>query len=89
LFAAVSSRGTKRDFIGLYVLSEQYGLEDLLALFERKFDQTRFNPIHVLKSLTYFADADKEPMPHMLDPLVRKNVKEFFLTQAPQLRIRQ
>ena len=30
---AVSSRGTRRDFVDVYVLAKEYGLRDLLSLF--------------------------------------------------------
>src|ERR1700730_7121026 len=35
--SAIASRGTKRDFIHLYVVSQQFGLEHCLDWFERKF----------------------------------------------------
>lgn len=43
---AVASRGTKRDFVDLYVLSEEYGLNELLTIFTRKFTQADYNLIY-------------------------------------------
>ena len=83
---AIASRGTKRDFVDLYVLCQRYRLKELIGLFEQKFGQTEYNPVHLLKSLTYFRDADKEPMPHMLQPLTWEQVKQFFVREAPRLR---
>ena len=40
---------------------------------------------HILKSLTFFNDAEKDPMPHMPIPLEWDEVKEFFRRRAPQL----
>jgi hypothetical protein len=37
---------------------------------------------HILKSLTYFDDAESEPMPRMLIPFVWKECKAFFVRQA-------
>ena len=41
--------------------------------------------IHVLKSLTYFEDAEQEPMPDMLIPLAWDDVRQFFCREIPPL----
>ncbi len=79
---AIASRGTKRDFVDLYAAGQRHGLAELLALFERKYAQTAYNSIHILKSLTYFTDAEKDPMPHMLIPLDWPAVKHYFQQEA-------
>ena len=84
--SAIASRGTKRDFVDFYVLSQHYGLKELMRLFHQKLSQTAFSDIHLMKSLTYFADADKEPMPQMLQPITWEQVRQFFVIQVPQLR---
>jgi hypothetical protein len=83
--SAVASRGTKRDFVDLYVCAERYGLTEILRLFEQKYAQTNCSRIHILKSLTFFADAEKDPMPHMLVTLDWDTVKQFFLRETPRL----
>jgi hypothetical protein len=83
---ALTLSGTKRDFVDLYVLSKKYGLKELVDLFHRKFAKTAFSNIHLLKSLSYFVDAEKEPMPNMLEAITWKDVKEFFITEVPRLR---
>jgi hypothetical protein len=83
--SAIASRGTKRDFIDLYAVSQQFGLEHCLDWFERKFLQTNYSKIHVLKSLSFFDDAEKDPMPHMLVSLSWAEVKRFFQREAPRL----
>ena len=83
--SAIASRGTKRDFVDLYVLSKQYGLNQLLAWFKTKFAQTNYSMVHVLKSLTYFDEAEHDPMPDMLVPLSWEDVKQFFTSEAAQL----
>ena len=67
--SAIASRGTKRDFVDLYVSAQRLGLTKVLHLFDRKYAQTHYSRIHILKSLTFFDDAEKDPMPHMLIPL--------------------
>jgi hypothetical protein len=83
--SAIASRGTKRDFVDLYVCAERYGLKEILRLFDQKYAQTHYSRIHILKSLTFFADAEKDPMPHMLVPLDWETVKQFFLLETPRL----
>ena len=83
--SAIASRGTKRDFVDLYQLAQHERLEHLLTLFENKFADVRYNMVHILKSLTYFKDADREPMPDVLMPLSWDQVKEFFTKEVPRI----
>jgi hypothetical protein len=83
--SAVAGRGTKRDFVDFYVACREYGLRELLQLFAQKFEQTSYNQIHVLKSLMFFQDAEKDPMPHMLIPLDWDEVKSYFRREVPAL----
>jgi hypothetical protein len=43
------------------------------------------NSYHVLKSLTYFDDAEREPMPRMLEPFDWRECKGFFVREAHAL----
>jgi len=83
--SAVASRSTKRDFVDLYVCAERYGLKEILRIFDQKYTQTHYSRLHILKSLTFFADAEKDPMPHMLVTLDWDTVKQFFLRETPRL----
>ena len=83
--SAIASRGSKRDFVDLYVCAQQFGLLNFLQWFDRKYTQAHYNKLHILKSLTFFGDAEKDPMPHMLVPLAWDEVKQFFLRNVPRL----
>ena len=83
--SAVASRGTRRDFVDLFVASRRYGLEQLLELFKNKFAQANYSMVHILKSLTYFDEAEQDPNPDLLTPLIWEEVKEFFSREAPRL----
>ncbi len=83
--SAIASRGTKRDFVDLYVLATRYGMDQLLAWFNTKFAQTNYSMVHVLKSLAYFDEAEQDPMPDMLVPLAWNDVKRFFTREAAKL----
>lgn len=80
--SAVANRGTKRDFVDLFVLAKEYGLDQLLVWFKTKFAQTNYSTLHILKSLAYFDEAEQDPMPDMLIPLSWSDVKRFFAGEA-------
>ena len=82
----IASRGARRDFVDLYIAAERYGPGQILTWFEQKYEKAPFNRVHLLKSLTYFADAEGEPMPHMLVPLEWDTVTRFFLAEVPRLQ---
>ncbi len=80
---AISSRGTRRDFIDLFeILRGGPTLQECFAALPRKYSSSRINTYHILKSLTFFEDAEKEPMPAMLKPFNWKECKAFFVREA-------
>ncbi len=79
--SAISDRGTKRDFIDLYfiVAAEKiFTIEEILKLYDKKFKALKENNLHILKSLLYFEDANKEKMPIMIKEVFWRNIKKFF-----------
>lgn len=77
--AAVASRGVKRDFVDLYFLcKEVVSLEEAIELYDRKYKNLASTSMHIIKSLTYFEDAEGRDMPHMLKKLDWKKVKRYF-----------
>lgn len=62
---AVTQRGSKKDFFDIYFLLQQMPLQEMLRLFKEKFKQ--YEIFHVVKSLTYFEDAEQNPDPMLLD----------------------
>lgn len=75
---ALSSRGSRRDFVDLYFVLREIALPELLELFDRKYQAVAPNRVHLMKALTYFVDAEQEPMPHMLEHVSWTAVREFF-----------
>lgn len=62
--AAITQRGSKKDFIDIYALGrERYSLEDMLTWYRTKYDVADIG--HVLYGLSYFDEAEKERMPFM------------------------
>jgi predicted nucleotidyltransferase component of viral defense system len=61
--AAITNRGTKKDFVDLYFLLQHFSLNQMLNLYSKKYtDGSLFN---VIRSLTYFVDAENNEMPEM------------------------
>jgi hypothetical protein len=83
--SAIASRGSKRDFVDLYAISRKYQLSDLMDFFNQKFRQVQYNTVHILKSLTFFEDADKDPHPDMLVEISWDEVKSFLSKEVPKL----
>ena len=75
---AAIGRGTKKDFIDLYFLLQHYSFEELMGFYLAKY--TDGSEYRALLSLTYFADADPQPMPMMFAPVSWDNVKDFIRT---------
>lgn len=84
---AIATRGHKRDFIDVYeVIKHGPTLAELIKLFKEKYKAVNYNPSHLLKSLTYFADAEEEPDPHLLHKEITwEKAKEFFEEEAPKI----
>lgn len=80
---AIANRGSRKDFIDLYtILRSGPILQDYFDLLPKKYGSERINIYHILKSLTFFEDAEEEPMPEMLEPFNWKECKNFFTREA-------
>ena len=83
---AISGRGSRKDFVDLYtILRSGISLEDCFKILPDKYGPGRANTYHILKSLTYFEDAEKEPLPRMLEPFEWEECKAFFAREAQSL----
>jgi len=81
-FKTISQRGSKKDFYDILAVmrSKMLTIEETVSIFKKRFGQTGLNTYHVLRSLTYFEDADGEPDPSMLKgyTFTWEEVKSFF-----------
>ncbi len=79
----ISQRGSKKDFIDLYAaLKLKYSVSEVCKFFKTRFKATNINYYHVLKSLTFFEDAEQEPSPQMImygEDWNWETLKLFFL----------
>jgi len=83
---ALESRGTRRDFIDVYLLAKQFSLDEMLKFYDQKYGTLENNFYSIIRSLNYFDDAEKESeMPKMLIPISWDEVKTFFEDQVKRL----
>jgi hypothetical protein len=75
---AIGDRGRKRDFVDLYFIARDLGLENVWHDFETKYVGTGYDSYHFLRALTYFADAETDEMPELISKATWKNVTKFF-----------
>jgi predicted nucleotidyltransferase component of viral defense system len=71
--SAIANRGAKKDFYDIYFLLNSMSLKEMLDLFSRKFPN--INHFHLLKSLTYFDDADEDANPKIFTKINWEQVK--------------
>ena len=60
---AIIGRGTRKDFIDLYVLLQRYSLSEIMAFYKQKYPD--FSEYRALLSMTYFEDAEMQDVPKM------------------------
>jgi len=83
---AISGRGTKKDFVDLFILLKKYSLSELIQFFHDKYKNFNYNKLYILKSLSYFGDAEENPEPEMIIPVswievkktIKKKVKDYL-----------
>jgi len=78
--AAITNRGSKKDFIDLALLIDQLDLRQMMNLYHEKYPDGM--EMMVLKSLVYFDDADIQPDPLMLVPYDWKRVKKSIVDES-------
>lgn len=60
---AIMGRGTRKDFIDLYLLLQHYSLTQIMDFYRQKYPE--FSEYRALLSMTYFDDAEMQDMPLM------------------------
>ena len=73
---AITNRGRKKDFIDLYFLLQHFSLKQMLELYEKKYPNN--NLFFVIRSLSYFNDAEADSMPTMFIDVSWDKMKSFI-----------
>ncbi|MFH1226103.1 MAG: nucleotidyl transferase AbiEii/AbiGii toxin family protein [bacterium] len=83
---AISQRGRKRDFFDIYWCAKNVEpLKDIIKRLKIQYPSVAHDYHHILKSLVYFADAEKDPAPTIYFNANWRQVKNFFLKKIPQI----
>lgn len=83
---ALSQRGRKRDFVDVYwYCRNRESLNDIVPRVLKQYPGQTHNMPHILKSLTFFDDAEKDPMPELFFSADWKTVRKYFQEEVPKL----
>lgn len=74
--AAVTGRGSKKDFVDLYFLLKKFSFNEIISFYKKKYSDASI--YLAIKSLLYFEDADKEPPLNMLIEVPWQEVKDVI-----------
>jgi predicted nucleotidyltransferase component of viral defense system len=82
--AAITNRGTKKDFVDVYRLLSEYPLSMQIQLYGQKYSSA--SVYNVLRSLVYFEDAESDPMPKLFVPMdwsvIKKTLRKAVTSLA-------
>jgi len=81
---AISQRGSKKDFIDLYFILKKKSLMEILELFNKKYKNIDYNQLHILKSLSYFEQAEQEAESVILKTVSWQMVKKNILKKIKE-----
>ncbi len=82
---AISGRGSKKDFIDLYFLLRHFSISEILEKYELKYGIEVSNHYHLHKSMVYFDDAERQPMPEMLEKVSWPDIKNHLISKFKNL----
>jgi hypothetical protein len=82
---AIISRGSRRDFVDLFLLSRQLPLAELLAVAADKFGHVGDFPLQALKGLADLSEVAGEPMPQLAEPLAWDDVEAWATASVREL----
>ncbi len=82
---AISSRGSKKDFVDLYFILQDYTLDQIWTWFEQKYKEVDYQKLHMLKSIVYFDDADQDPEVNYLEPVEWAMIKQSLVNKISAL----
>jgi len=79
---AIAGRGSKKDFVDMFFLLQKFSVKEIFEFHAQKYGMGLSNQYHHSKSLVYFADAEEEAMPVMIEPLSWEEVKKSIVAHA-------
>lgn len=83
---AICDRSTKKDFIDIFtIVHHDISLERMFELYDKKYHAFEANKFTIIKSLTYFDDAQADDMPRMFASVSWDEVQSFLLAESARL----
>jgi len=73
---AIEGRGSRKDFVDIYMLLQHYTLSELLDFYSMKYPN--YSIFRALLSLTYFDDAETQAMPKIFIPQTWEVIKAYI-----------
>ncbi|MBO7067322.1 MAG: nucleotidyl transferase AbiEii/AbiGii toxin family protein [Bacteroidaceae bacterium] len=70
---AIQGRGSRKDFVDMYFLIKRYGLPQVMGFYNEKYPE--YSEYRAMLSLTYFEDAEQNPMPQMFADVSWEDMK--------------
>jgi len=79
------NRGAKKDFYDIYFLLQEFSLTTMFELFEKKY--SNIEPNAIIRSLTYFEDAELSETPVLLKQksITWGKVKETIISETRKI----
>jgi hypothetical protein len=83
---AIGGRGSRKDFVDLFFFLRGGGsIEAIFEMIRRRFANIDFNEYHLLRSLTFFEDAETEPMPRLLRQVDWSEIKKAIIAEVRRI----
>ncbi len=83
--SAIIGRGTRRDFLDLFAILPMLPLRECFQLARRKFPDNPDFAAQASYALTYFEDAEKQPMPRLIKPVDWAEIRGYFEREVPKV----
>lgn len=77
---AIEGRGTRKDFVDIYYLLKHFTLSEIISFYKEKYPN--YSDFRALMSLTYFEDAEQQPMPRMFDQTTWSDMQQKILEEV-------
>ena len=84
---AVMGRGTKKDFVDVFFLLRHFSFDEIMQFYMQKYPEG--SEYRALLSMTYFADADPQPMPYMFQQVDWETIKAEIKQQVESYNSRK
>lgn len=77
---SIEGRDTRKDFVDIYYILEHFTLSEIMNFYKEKYPN--YSDFRALMSLTYFEDAEQQPMPKMFGKTSWTDMKQKILEEV-------